>query len=117
MDINKMIDALKTRSDSHEMGMVVSHLGIVRGTSLNGTKVTSVEVRFDPEKISEIIKETKALPGIFDVLIETRDGRLSVGEDIMAVVIGGDTRERVFPALVDTVNRIKVEGAKKKERF
>ena len=117
MDINKMIDTLKTRSDSHKMGMIASHLGIVRGTSLNGEKVNSVEVRFDPEKISKIVKETKELPGIYDVLIETCDGRLSVGEDIMAVVIGGDTRERVFPALVATVNRIKAEGAKKKENF
>lgn len=117
MDINKMINELKARADSHEMGMIASHLGIVRGTSLNGKKVTSVEVRFDPESIAKIIKETKSLHGIYDVLIETCDGRLNVGDDIMAVVIGGDTRERVFPALVDTVNRIKAEGARKKENF
>ncbi len=117
MDINKMIDTLKTRSDSHEMGMIASHLGIVRGTALNGKKVTSVEVRFDPEKISKIVRESKELPGIIDVLIETCDGRLSVGDDIVAVVVGGDTREHVFPALMDTVNRIKVEGVEKKENF
>jgi molybdopterin synthase catalytic subunit len=57
------------------------------------------------------------LSGIFEVLVETCDGRLNVGDDIMAVVVGGDTRENVFPALMDTVNRIKAEGAQKKENF
>ena len=117
MDINKMIDVIKARSDFHKMGMIASHLGVVRGTSLNGKKVTSVEVGFDPGKISKIVRESKALPGIVEVLIETYDGRLSVGDDIMAVVVGGDTRENVFPALMDTVNRIKVEGVEKKENF
>lgn len=117
MDMNKMIDSLKARPDFHEMGMIASHLGIVRGKSLNGKDVTSIEVRFDPEKIAEIANDTKKLPGIIEVLIETCDGRLKVGDDIMAVVVGGDTREHVFPALVDTVDRIKMEGAKKKENF
>ena len=35
----------------------------------------------------------------------------------ISVVVGGDTRDHVFPALVETVNRIKTEAAKKKELF
>jgi len=31
--------------------------------------------------------------------------------------VGGDTREHVFPALIETVNRIKVQGGRKKEIF
>ena len=50
-------------------------------------------------------------------MVETFGGRLSVGDEIMAVVVGGDTREHVFPALMDAVNRIKAEGTKKKELF
>jgi molybdopterin synthase catalytic subunit len=117
MDMNKMIDSLKAWPDFHKMGMIASHLGVVRGTSLNGQDVTSIEVAYDHEKISKIASEIKQLPGIIEVLIETCEGRLNVGDDIMAVVVGGDTRDHVFPALVDTVNRIKAESAKKKENF
>ncbi len=117
MDMNKMIESLKARPDFHEMGMIASHLGVVRGTSLNGKKVVSIEVQYDLNELSKIASDIKKMPGIIEVLIETRDGRLNVGDDIMAVVVGGDTREHVFPALVDTVNRIKAEGAKKKENF
>ncbi len=117
MNINKMIDSLKARPDFHKMGMIASHLGVVRGNSLNGRQVTSIEVKFDKDKIIDIANESKLLPGIVEVLIETCDGNLNVGDDIMAVVVGGDIRDHVFPALVDTVNRIKAEGSKKKENF
>lgn len=117
MNMNKMIELLKARPDFHEMGMIASHLGIVRGTSLNGQKVTSIDVRYDLSKLDEIASDIRKMPGIIEVLIETCDGLLNVGDDIMAVVVGGDTREHVFPALMDTVNRIKAEGAKKKENF
>jgi len=32
-------------------------------------------------------------------------------------VVAGDTRDHVFPALVDIVNRIKERGARKREIF
>jgi len=117
MDMNKMIDSLKARPDFHKMGMIASHLGVVRGTSLNGQEVTSIDVAYDHEKLSRIASEIKQRPGIVEVLIETCEGRLNVGDDIMAVVVGGDTRDHVFPALMDTVNRIKAESAVKKEIF
>ncbi len=117
MDMNKMIESLKARPDFHEMGMIASHLGVVRGTSLNGQKVTAIEVCYDTNKLDEIANDIRQMDGINEVLIETREGHLDVGDDIMAVVVGGDTREHVFPALMDTVNRIKAESARKKEKF
>lgn len=117
MDINKMIDTLKRHPDYPKMGMIVTHLGVVRGTSLNGGKVTGIEVTFDQEVIAKIVREIKMMPGIVEVLVEITGGILEVGDDIMAVVVGGDTREHVFPALMDAVNRIKTEAAKKKESF
>jgi molybdopterin synthase catalytic subunit len=117
MDMNRMIDSLKKHPDFPKMGMIASHLGVVRSTSLNGKKVTGIEVTYDKEKLGIIANETRQIKGIVEVLIETFEGRLNVGDDIMAVVIGGDTRDNVFPALVETVNRIKTEAAKKKEFF
>jgi len=117
MDMNRMINSLKKHPDFPKMGMIASHLVVVRGTSLNGQEVTGIEITYDQEKLSTIANETKQIPGIVEVLIETFEGRLNVGDDIMAVVVGGDTRDHVFPALVETVNRIKAEAAKKKEFF
>lgn len=117
MDLNKLIEKMKKHPAFHEMGMIASHLGVVRGTSLDGRKVTGIEIGFDRDLIDKIVQESKELPGIFEVYVELSGGRLKVGDDIMAVVVGGDTRENVFPALVDTVNRIKAVGAQKKEFF
>jgi len=110
-----MIETLKKHPDYPKMGMIASHLGVVRQTSLKGGMVTGIEIEFDEDAIERIINSTKQKPGIVEVLIETSSGRLNVGDEIMAVVVGGDTREHVFPALIEAVDMIKREGASKKE--
>ena len=72
-------------------------------------------MEFDNEKIDEIIRDIKSRPGIVDILIQTNSGHLEVGEEIVAVVVAGDIRENVFPALIDAVNRVKSEASTKKE--
>lgn len=115
MDLSKMIQTLKEHPDYPKMGMIASHLGVVRETSLKGGTVTGIEIEFDEDAIKRIISSTKQMPGIVDVLVETSGGRLEVGDEIMAVAVGGDTREHVFPALIEAVDMIKREGASKKE--
>ena len=115
MDLSKMIQTFKEHPDYPKMGMIASHLGVVRETSLKGGTVTGIEIEFHEDAIKRIISKTKQKPGIVDVLIETGSGRLNVGDDIMAVAVGGDTREHVFPALIEAVDMIKREGASKKE--
>ena len=117
MDLNKMIEGVRKNTDPSKVGMITSHLGVVRGASRSGVEVTSIEVAYDQEAIQTIIRDIKNMPGIAEVLVETREGRLNVGEEIMAVVVAGDIRENVFPALVSTVNRIKKEASKKKENM
>ena len=117
MDLGKMISNLKKHPDSHRMGMIVSHLGIVRGTSRNGSKVTGIDVFYDHVMLNKIINDIKNMPGIIDVVVDVSEGRLNIGDDILAVVLGGDIRENVFPALTTVVNRIKAEAVKKKEFF
>jgi molybdopterin synthase catalytic subunit len=115
MNISKMIKTLKEHPESRKIGMIVTHLGIVRGSSRDGDRVSHVEVSFDRERVREIINHTKKREGIIDVLIETKEGRLKVGEEIMAVAVAGDIRENVFPALIHAVDRLKSEASKKKE--
>ena len=115
MDLSKMIQTLKEHPDYPKMGMIASHLGVVRETSLNGDRVKGIEVIFDKDAVSKIILKIKQMPGIVNVLVETSGGRLEVGDDIMVVAVGGDTREHVFPALIEAVDMIKRGGASKKE--
>mgnify|MGYP002391482302 FL=1 len=115
MDLNKMIERVKKSTDPSKVGMITSHLGVVRRTSRDGRKVTSLEVAYDQEALQAVVRDIKQMPGIAEVLVETREGRLNVGEEILAVIVAGDIRENVFPALVNAVNRIKKEASKKKE--
>jgi molybdopterin synthase catalytic subunit len=117
MDINNMIERIKAHPAYRNVGMIASHCGIVRSFSRDGRMVTGMDANFDQEKIREIIEDIKSRPGIVQVLIDTKKGRLAVGEEFVAVVIAGDTRDHVFPALFDTVNRLKSEAATEKEHI
>ena len=117
MDIPKMMKTLREHPESEKIGMIATHLGIVRAHSRGGGKVTHVEVVFDHAIIKEIITHARKLEGVVEVLVETKEGRLGVGDEIMAVAVAGDIREHVFPALIQTVDRLKAEASKKKEFF
>ena len=117
MDINKMINQLKQHPESHRIGMIASHLGVVRGTSRDGREVTDIEVAYDRDALGNILNDIKIMPGIVDVLVDINEGRLSIGDEVMAVAVAGDIREHVFSALMEAVNRIKTESSKKEEFF
>jgi len=115
MDQKRMIETIRANPNFHKAGMIASHLGIVRSFSRDGKAVSGVDVEFDNEKIEEIIRDIKSRPGIVDILIETNSGHLAVGDEIVTIMVAGDIRENVFPALIDAVNRLKSEASTKKE--
>ncbi len=117
MDINNMIDQLKRHPESHRIGMIASHLGVVRGTSRDGREVTGMEVAYDYGVLGDIVNNIKSMPGIIDVIVDTNEGRLAIGDEVLAVAVAGDIREHVFSALMEAVNRIKTESSKKNEFF
>ena len=117
MDIQEMISALKGHPDSGKIGMIATHLGVVRGTSRNGLEVTELEVDYDHDIMAGILNDIKKMPGIIDVLVNATEGRLQVGDEILAVAVAGDIRENVFAALMEAVNRIKTEASKKTEIY
>jgi molybdopterin synthase catalytic subunit len=111
----KAIEMVKASSNIQKMGMIAVHLGIVRSTSRSGEQVSAVDITYDKERLEKIIEDISKKPGIFEVVILTNEGKLKVGDEIMAVAVGGDIRENVFGALEEAVNRIKAEAAKKVE--
>ena len=115
MNFNEILQRIWKHPDSYKIGMIASHLGIVRAHSRDGKKVLHIDVSFNPTVLDNIIKHSKLLPGIVDVIVEVNEGRLNIGDALMFVAVGGDIRENVFPALIQTVDQIKKEASQKKE--
>ena len=115
MSLLKMIRKIKAHPDYHRVGMILCHNGVVRATSRNGKAVTELTVRVNRERLQEIIDEIKRRPGIIEIFVEIKEGKLGIGEDVMYVVVAGDFRENVFSALMDTVNLIKKDVTQKIE--
>lgn len=117
-DLRGIIDVFKNDPSYPQIGMIATHLGIVRGNSRTGKAgVSAVDVKFDHQKIKVIVNDIKAMKGIYKVYVDVNEGPLARGEEIMVVAVGGDIREHVFAALESAVNRIKLEAVVKQEIF
>ncbi len=117
MDITKTLAALKaTPGFADNVGMTLVHNGTVRGWSRKETgDVEVVEIAVDPDRVEAVRKDIEARDGIFRVIVEYREGPIKPGEDVLFLIVAGDIRENVIPALTDLLNRIKAEAVTKKE--
>ena len=115
MNLADMIIKVKGHPEFTKAGMILCHNGVVRSTSRDGTPVSEIIVNADRGALKDIVDTFKKRPGIVEVLAEVREGSLRPGEDIMLVVVAGDIRENVFPALQDLVNMIKKDVTSKTE--
>ena len=64
---------------------------------------------YDQEKVDAAIADTYKMDGIYYVKAWLNEGQLSMGDDIMYVLIGGDIRPRVIDGLQYLVGRLKNE--------
>jgi molybdopterin synthase catalytic subunit len=115
MNLQEMIDKVKMHPDYPKAGMILCHNGVVRSTSRTGRPVSELTVRVERQPLQKIMDDIRQRPGIVEVLVEIREGRLYPGEDVMFIVVAGDFRENVFSALMDMVNRIKADVTRKIE--
>ena len=118
MDIQQMINRIRQRPDFDKAGMILAHNGVVRGTSRDGRKVSGLTVTVDHDKLAKILETERQTPGILDIVIEIAEDRhLSVGEDVMALVVAGDIRDTVIRVLERTLNKVKTTVTRKTEFF
>ncbi len=115
------IDAWLREAKAHEtaprIGMYLTHNGTVRQTAkakvrygADDTKeVTGMLFSYDQEKVDAIVADTYKMEGIYYIRVWLNEGKLTMGDDIMYVLIGGDIRPRVVDALNYLVGRIKNE--------
>ena len=118
MDVNVLIDRIKTHPRYDRVGMILCHNGVVRATSRDGRAVTGLRVAVDHEKLAAAVAAGKKRSGIVEVLVEiAEDIDLVVGEDVMLLVVAGDIRENVIAALEETLNTVKTAVTRKTEFF
>jgi len=117
IDIEALHQQLKRHPRSSEMGMIASHRGLVRATSRSGNPVRGLSIHFDRTIVKSVVDEIKGRSGIIEVVVDYNEGDLAVGDDVMVVLVAGDIRENVFPALVDAVNLLKAKAALKEEQI
>ena len=118
MEIMNLIDRIKQHPDYHRAGMILCHNGVVRKTSREGRKVSGLRLRVDHERLKQVIDTHKNRPGIIEILVEIAEDRdLSVGDDVMLLVVAGDIRENVISALTDTLNAVKSSVTEKTQFF
>ena len=118
MDINKMMQEIKNHPDCDKVGMVLCHNGVVRATSRDGRNVKGLRVAVDHQKLQQILTQQKQKAGIMDIRVEIAEDRdLSVGDDVMLLLVAGDIRENVIAVLTETLNLIKSTVTTKTEYF
>ncbi len=119
MDISQAIAELKKQPGFTEnVGMILVHNGVVRGWSRKDhANITAIEITPDQEKIKAICAEFEKRPGIFRAIAHANGGRMQPGDDVLFLIVAGDIRENVKPALADLLDRIKSEAVTKREIF
>ena len=108
-----------------QVGMYLVHNGTVRGTAkaqvregAEGTKpVSGMLFSYDAQKADAAAEEARAMEGISYVRTWLNEGALTLGDDIMYVLIGGDTRPHVVEALQFLVGKLKNECVREEERY
>lgn len=119
MDISQAIAELKKEPGfADNVGMVLVHNGVVRAWSRKDhANVVAIEITPDREKIKAICAEIQSRPGIFRALAHANGGVMRPGDDVLFLIVAGDIRENVKPALADLLDRVKAEAVTKREIF
>ena len=115
------MDAWLKEAKAHESapkcGMYLTHNGTVRQTAKakvrygeeNTQNVTGMIFSYDQEKVDAAIADSYKMDGIYYIKVWLNRGQLTMGDDIMYVLIGGDIRPRVVDCLQYLVGRLKNE--------
>lgn len=99
---------------AEQCGMYLFHNGAVRRTAraevrdgVQSAPVAGMDFSYDPARVEAAVQRAREREGIAYVRVWLNRGRLSVGDDLMLVLVGGDIRPRVSAALLDLVAELK----------
>lgn len=114
IDLSKWLEEAKSAPDADKCGMFLLHNGVVRGTAKAQVRegkesdpVTGMIFSYDESLINKAIERAKEMTGIYYVRAELSSGKLDVGDDIMYILIGADTRPHALDAFNYMMDEIK----------
>jgi len=113
--IESWLREVKETADPDCLGMVLVHNGVVRGTSKKGEPVKGMKLSFDRSKLEACVSAHKKKEGITDIRVWINEGELSVGADIMYVLVAGRLRTDVLPIFQELLSIIKNEVVHEEE--
>lgn len=113
--LTRWLSEVKKTADPRELGMILVHNGIVRGTSKQGKPVGRMLLSYDESALQKLIGEHRKKEGIIDIRVWINTGELDVGDDIMLVLVAGRFRTDVLPVFESLIAKIKGEIVNEKE--
>lgn len=118
MDQNRLIERIRAHPDYARVGMILTHHGVVRGTSRDGRRVSGVHLQVRRDRVREIVESEKKSPGIVEILVEITDrAELAVGDGIMLIAVAGDIREHVLSCMARVIDSVKQHVTRKTEYY
>lgn len=120
--IDAWLEEAKRDEQAANVGMYLTHNGVVRITPKKQVRATSseeaaagaqlgaveaVEFSYDADGLAKAVEDAKTWPGVYYVRVWLNEGRLSVGDSLMYVLIGADIRPNAVDALQRLVGHIK----------
>lgn len=123
--VDEWLKEAKRTESAPKIGMYLTHNGVVRETAKaavrmdekNTKPVRGLDFSCDADRVSAAAEQALAMDGIYYARVWLAEGALSVGDDMMLVLIGGDIRPRVIDALQFLVGKIKSECVSETEIY
>jgi molybdopterin synthase catalytic subunit len=123
LELGRLIQNLTENPRYHEAGAIATFVGVVREDPVkeSDAKVTHLEYEAYAEvalkRMNEIRDAILKSPGIVEVSIHHVIDKLDVGDPSLFVAVLGKHRGETFPALSETVERVKREVPIWKKEF
>ncbi len=123
VNLNQIMSDLSHLPDYHEAGAVACFVGVVREDPVRASEAKVVRLEYEAyievalKRMQEIRDAIKRRPGVLEVSIHHIIDILEVGEPSLFVAVLGKHRQDVFPALSETVERVKKEVPIWKKEF
>jgi molybdopterin synthase catalytic subunit len=107
--ISEWLKEIKEGCDPESLGMILVHNGIVRGTAKDGTPVKGMKLSYDKDALKSCVARLEKSEGIASIKVWINSGVLSVGDDIMYLLVAGRFRTDALPVLQELLYTVKNE--------
>ena len=107
--VDEWIKEVKQRANPEDLGMILVHNGLVRGSSKSGSPVRGMKLSYDQKKLNSVIPIFKQRTGVAEVKVWINSGNLKVGDNIMFVLVAGRFRSDILPVFEELLSLIKNE--------